>query len=264
MWDLVPRPGIEHAPLCIEAQNLNHWTARDISQFPCCWIFSPLLPCLCLFSCALASAPLALGKQCPVLFSVLSSVSSLGSLGARIGTIWAWASAAAGETLRAAHPRASQGSCNSCDDLSCFFLMKQGRWVGCTGWKERSSFRAVNTERSRARQTQSKLDALGPQSVPWNDLQASRSLVRASALWSVISDRTPWLSSSSPVLHKTRAKAQRAHRAPGAPLSGEPLTRLFVMWAHRTAAAAGPLLLSVPTPTSPRGQKYPQRAPRRT
>lgn len=99
-----------------------------------------------------------------------------------------------------------------------------------------------------------------PQSVPWNDLQASRSLVRASALWSVISDRTPWLSSSSPVLHK-QEQSTESTQSPGEPRSsGEPLTRLFVMWAHRTAAA-GPLLLSVPTPTSPRDKSILRRRP---
>ena len=27
---LVPRPGIEPAPTALEAQNLNHWTAREV------------------------------------------------------------------------------------------------------------------------------------------------------------------------------------------------------------------------------------------
>ena len=28
---LVPRPGLEPAPLILEAQNLNHWTTREVS-----------------------------------------------------------------------------------------------------------------------------------------------------------------------------------------------------------------------------------------
>ena len=35
MWKcgiLVPRPGIEPAPLALEAQSLNHWTAREVPK----------------------------------------------------------------------------------------------------------------------------------------------------------------------------------------------------------------------------------------
>ena len=29
MWDLVPRPGIEHGPPALGAQSVNHWTTRE-------------------------------------------------------------------------------------------------------------------------------------------------------------------------------------------------------------------------------------------
>lgn len=73
----VPWPGIEHAPSALEAQNLNHWTARGISQFPCCWIFFLLSSLVsCLFSCLWPLLPLLLGSSAQSFFSVLSSVSS--------------------------------------------------------------------------------------------------------------------------------------------------------------------------------------------
>ena len=32
---LVPRPGIEHIPPALEAQNLNHWATREVpGTFP--------------------------------------------------------------------------------------------------------------------------------------------------------------------------------------------------------------------------------------
>ena len=30
---LVPRPGIEPAPPAVEAQNLNHWTIREVPKY---------------------------------------------------------------------------------------------------------------------------------------------------------------------------------------------------------------------------------------
>ena len=32
MWDL-PQPGIKHVPLAVEAQSLNHWSAREVPYF---------------------------------------------------------------------------------------------------------------------------------------------------------------------------------------------------------------------------------------
>ena len=31
MWDLVPWPGIEPGHPALEAQNFNHWTAREVT-----------------------------------------------------------------------------------------------------------------------------------------------------------------------------------------------------------------------------------------
>ena len=100
-----------------------------------------------------------------------------------------------------------------------------------------------------------------PQPVPWNDLQSSRSLVRASALWSLISDRTPWLSSSSPVLHKQEQR-YREHTEPrGTPLTwGAPDQAVHHARAQKTAAA-GSLLRSAPTLTSPQDKSVLQRPP---
>ena len=32
---LIPRPGIEHVPPSVEAQSLNHWTAREVLGSGC-------------------------------------------------------------------------------------------------------------------------------------------------------------------------------------------------------------------------------------
>ena len=39
MWDLNPQPGIEPVPFALEAQSLNHWTAREVPIFSYFYIF---------------------------------------------------------------------------------------------------------------------------------------------------------------------------------------------------------------------------------
>ena len=34
MWDLVPRPAIEHGPPALGAQSLSHWATREVHEHP--------------------------------------------------------------------------------------------------------------------------------------------------------------------------------------------------------------------------------------
>ena len=132
-----PRPGIEHAPSALEAQILNHWTARDVPQFPCCCFFSPLSSPL-----PLASAPLASRKQCPVLFYCNEFSQQLDSLALELGP--------SGHELQLQLEKHTSGCSppsgvpgapwQPCDDLSCFSPMKRSRWVGVRWLKKRKVF----------------------------------------------------------------------------------------------------------------------------
>lgn len=195
MWDLCPLTrGIEHAP--------SRWKLKILTTGPPgtspnslvagFFLLSPSSP---VSSLAFGLCSLLPGKRCPVLFSVLRFSQRLCSLASRIQDHLGMSfSCSWRNTSELLSPRASRGSLVT---LWWPFLLlsdEAGQVGGGALAEEKKGgllFRAVNTERSEAVQTQSKLDALAPQSVPWNDLQASRSLVRASALWSVISDRTP-------------------------------------------------------------------------
>ena len=81
--EIFPRPGIEHAPSALEAQILNHWTARDVPQFPCCWFFPPL------FSLAFGLCSSRFWEAVPSPFLLRRVQSAARQSCSRIGTIWA-------------------------------------------------------------------------------------------------------------------------------------------------------------------------------
>lgn len=92
-----------------------------------------------------------------------------------------------------------------------------------------------------------------PPSLPRNDLQSSRRLVKASALCSLISDRTPWRSSSSPILHKQEQRLREQTEPQGSPRIWGAPGQAAHRAEHRTAAP-GHSYRACPHPTHP-GQK---------
>ena len=90
----------------------------------------------------LASAPLASGKQCPVLFYCAEFSQQLGSLALELGP--------SGHELQLQLKKHTSGCSpplgvpgapwQPCDDLSCFSPMKRSRWVGVRWLKKRKVF----------------------------------------------------------------------------------------------------------------------------
>lgn len=119
------------------------------------------------------------------------------------------------------HPRASQGlPGNAVMTFPAPFRWSQGRRGLGVEEKTGLLFMAINTERSRGlRRHEASQMGLVPQtlglqtlsSAPWNDLQSKRrDLGWAWALWSLIPDSTPSLSSSRPKPTYLEAKAEQA------------------------------------------------------
>ena len=44
-WDLVLCPGIEPKPPALGAQNLSHWTTREVPACPSCLLLNPQHQC---------------------------------------------------------------------------------------------------------------------------------------------------------------------------------------------------------------------------
>ena len=95
-----------------------------------------------------------------------------------------------------------------------------------------------------------------PPSLPRNDLQSSRRLVRASALCSLISDRTPWRSSSSPIMHKQEQRLREQTEPQGSPRIWGAPGQAVHRAEHRTATS-GSLLPCLSAPHSPRTEGEP-------
>ena len=123
-------------------------------------------------------------------------------------------------------------------------------------------FIAVNTERSRGlcRHRANQMCEV-PHSAPWDDLQSSRSLGRASVLCSLISDGTPRLSSSSPILH-VQEQRQREHTGrQRAPLIWGAPDRAVHHACAQDHCCRATSAVPVPSPTSLQDKSILQRAP---